>query len=62
MPGLDLNVNITTGGYSLKNASFDESGTLFDLKEEKPQVRVALKDVDFTFSFNYNITTTPELI
>jgi len=42
VPGVDLNLNITTGGYQLTNASFDEAGTVFEVHSDKPQIRARL--------------------
>lgn len=55
-------LNATFSNLVLSHASFDEAQTEFELHSSSPQVVVSLSNISFSFDFDYNITTDPELL
>lgn len=55
-------INATTQRFKLVNASFDPGSVVFEIHRAKPQLNCSLRNVSFTFEFEYNVTSDPELI
>jgi hypothetical protein len=62
IPTVNMMVNSTTSGFRLTDTTFDDKSVVFHIQEDKPQINASLSNISLTFMFEYNITTTPELV